>query len=163
VDTSSIKGDGNGITFSFRPYDGSSAGVGYEPSAPIPDNINLAPTWGNNAQGYRTLSQAGKTVNVIAAATMVVSGGNVAMMAAGAIGGTGLTTIAGEDGVDLLGNQAINRMIVRLNVNCLKTFLRAGNFRRDCPSDLYSFTGKLLKEQLRQAKMNWVCRQNGSK
>lgn len=91
VDPSSIKDDGHGgITFSFKPYDGSSAGVGYKPWAPIPDNINLAFNWGNNAQGYRTLSRASTVVNEIAVLTMIVSGGNLIMIAGS---GGGLTTL----------------------------------------------------------------------
>ncbi len=80
--------DGKSIDIGYKPYDGSaSISVFSASAAPIPQNTNLAYYWGNNAQGYRTLSQANTTVNMIAVATAVVSGGNLIMMAAG-IGGT---------------------------------------------------------------------------
>ena len=79
--------DGKSIDIGYTPYEGGGSGVFNASAAPIPENTNLAYNWGNNAQGYRTLSQASTTVNMIAVATAVVSGGNLIMMAA-SVGGT---------------------------------------------------------------------------
>lgn len=148
VTPGSIRSDGSGgITLGYTPYSGGGYGVQSLNAAPIPENTNLAYYWRDNAQGYRTLSQAGTTVNMIAVATGVVSGANLAMMAAGAIGGTGLTTLAGEDGLDLVGNQAINRMIGSAQRELLKDFFKSGKL----PEGLSQRTLQLYKEVAQRA------------
>jgi RHS repeat-associated protein len=87
VDVNSLRNDGKGgITFSFKPYDGSATGVGYAKWAPAPDHPGIAYYWRDNAQAYRTLDQATTTVKLIGAATLAVSGANLIMMGAGPLG-----------------------------------------------------------------------------
>lgn len=76
--------DGHSIDIGYTPYDGGGTGVQNAGAAPIPQNTNLAYNWGNNAQGYRTLTQASMTADRIAWATLAVAG-------------TGVTAIAGSE------------------------------------------------------------------
>jgi hypothetical protein len=66
--------DGGSTAIGYTPYEGGGYGVKSADAAPIPENINLAYYRGNNAQGYRTLAQAGMTVDRIAIATMANNG-----------------------------------------------------------------------------------------
>lgn len=53
--------DGKSIDIGFKASDGST-GVQNANAAPIPENINTAYQWGNNAQGYQTLAGANQAV-----------------------------------------------------------------------------------------------------
>jgi RHS repeat-associated protein len=75
--------DGRSIDISYRPYDSPDAtGVQNANAAPIPNSTATAYYWGNNAQGYRTLSQASTVTNGLAWATLGVVGANGVMMLA---------------------------------------------------------------------------------
>jgi hypothetical protein len=65
--------DGRSIDIGYTPYQGGGTGVQNAAAAPYPDRPGLA--YGFNQEGYRTLTQASMTVDRIAAATAVVSGG----------------------------------------------------------------------------------------
>jgi len=82
----SIKSNGvGGIAVGFTASSGAT-GIADFNAAPIPNNINLAYNWGNNAQGYRTLAQASTTVNAIAIATAAVTGLNGILIVAEPVG-----------------------------------------------------------------------------
>jgi len=68
--------DGHSIDIGYTPYDGSSSlSVTNTASAPDANNPGLAPGYGNNAQGWRTLGVTGATVNPIAGVVMTVVSG----------------------------------------------------------------------------------------
>jgi RHS repeat-associated protein len=83
VDSITRGADGKSIDIGYTNHDTGAAGVTNANFAPYPDNPGTAYNFGNNAQGYATLNQAGKTVNAIGIATGVVVGANAAMMLAG--------------------------------------------------------------------------------
>jgi len=64
------------------------------------------------------------------------------MVATGAIGGSALTTLSGENGVGLVTNQAINRMIGTVQRELLKDFFKTGRI----PEGLSQRTLQLYKE-----------------
>jgi RHS repeat-associated protein len=67
--------DGHSIDIGFRANDGSGAvGVTNANFAPVPDHPGMAYYWGNNAQGFRTLSQASMTADRIGWATVGMIG-----------------------------------------------------------------------------------------
>jgi RHS repeat-associated protein len=83
VDTSSIKGNSSGgISLNYTPYaGGADLGVSSLSAAPIPNSTNLAVGWGNNAQGYQTLSNANGVVQAAAAGQAAIYGGVVCYFA----------------------------------------------------------------------------------
>jgi hypothetical protein len=98
-----------------------------------------------NRNGINALGQTGATMNdprTYAAwfgASGLVGG---AMVATGAIGGSALTTLSGENGVGLVTNQAINRMIGTVQRELLKDFFKTGRI----PEGLSQRTLQLYKE-----------------
>ena len=98
VKMSSVTSDGSGgITFGYTSYSGD-AGVADLKGPPFPENTNLDPFWGNNAQGYGTFRAANTLVTDAAVATGVVYGGLAAAAmgpgAAAAVGRWGLQRLA---------------------------------------------------------------------
>jgi hypothetical protein len=68
--------DGHSLDVGYTPYDGSASSVTSNiNSAPDANNPGLAPGYGNNAQGWRTLGVTGATVNPIAGVVMTVVSG----------------------------------------------------------------------------------------
>jgi RHS repeat-associated protein len=139
---------GNSIDIGYNSYDGQSSGVTNAGGAPIPDNPGLAYNWGNNAQGYQQLGAASQFVKGATVGYAVVFGAvGGAMLAADAAAGYGLTTLAGEDGLGLTGNQAINRMIGSAQRELLKDFFKSGKL----PEGLSQRTLQLYKEVAQRA------------
>jgi RHS repeat-associated protein len=139
---------GNSIDIGYNSYDGQSSGVTNAGGAPIPDNPGLAYNWGNNAQGYQQLGAASTFVNRAAVGYAIAFGAvGGAIVATDAIAGYGLTTLAGEDGLGLTGNQAINRMIGSAQRELLKDFFKSGKL----PEGLSQRTLQLYKEVAQRA------------
>jgi RHS repeat-associated protein len=139
---------GNSIDIGYNSYDGQSSGVTNAGGAPTPDNPGLAYNWGNNAQGYATLGAASKAVNYATIGVAVTFGAvGGAIVATDAIAGYGLTTLAGEDGLGMASNQAINRMIGATQRELLKDFFKSGKL----PEGLSQRTLQLYKEVAQRA------------
>jgi hypothetical protein len=69
------------------------------------------------------------------------------LVASGAIGGGSLTTLAGEEGVGLVGNQAVNQMISAGQRELLRDMFKTGRI----PKDISAQTLKLYKELAERA------------
>jgi len=79
----SVGADGHSLNISYQSYDGQSSGVTNASGAPMPDNPGIAPSWGNNPQGYATLGAADKLVTTATVAA-AVGYGSVGAAIAGA-------------------------------------------------------------------------------
>jgi RHS repeat-associated protein len=140
--------DGHSIDIGYTPDSGGSAGVMNANAAPAPDRPGLA--WGYNQAGYRLLGTAGATMNdprTFAGWYGASAMAGMAFIGSGAIGGTGFTTLAGDDGLGLVGKQAVNRMIGAAQRDLLRDFFRTGKL----PEGLSQQTLRLYKTAAERA------------
>ncbi len=136
---------GNSIDIGYNSYDGQSSGVTNSRGAPAFDNPGIdGPA---NAAIFGQIGNGGMAA-IKAFTVGSVIGGVTAGVGLSALGtGAGLTTLAGEDGVGLATNQAINRMIGASQRELLKDFFMSGKL----PEGLSKRTLQLYKEVAQRA------------
>ena len=139
--TASVSASGTTFGYNYTSPDGQSGGSGV---------IAQAPTFGSlegpaNQAGLNLLSTSAGVVNAATVGYAAVFGTAGAGAVVGSAGG--LMTIAGDSGLDLLGNQAINRMIGASQRELLKDFFKSGQL----PKGLSQQTLRLYKEVAQRA------------
>jgi hypothetical protein len=136
---------GNSLDIGFNSYDGSSSGVQNAAGAPAFNNPGVdGPA---NAAVFGQIGNQG--MGAIKAFTIgSVVGGVTAGVGLSALGtGAGLTTLAGEEGLDLAGDQAINRMIGDSQRELIRQFFKSG----ELPEGLSQRSLKLYAELAKRA------------
>jgi hypothetical protein len=122
----------NALTYSYTPYttDPSTVTLGAGTIEGLPTICYFGGLCGaaNQAGAQAILQSAGAVADPMFIADFygasAVAG--AALVAGGAVGGGTLTTLAGEDGLGMVGRQAINKMMNATQRELLRDFFKSG-------------------------------------
>jgi len=140
IDTNSLKYNGTSLDFGYTDPNG---GVGTF-SKGLPEA---------QSPGLLALQRAGQLAGPVADIRGIgmfygaSALGGIALYAGGAFAGAELTTLAGENGVGLVGNQAVNQMISAAQRELLRDMFKTG----EIPKDISPQTLRLYKEVAERA------------